>query len=178
MKIFISMGGFQLGKQFVVKELTILSNDTEWKHFIFVPPLQSLSESDKRTIRYTTKKIHHLNWTEGDVPYSASTPIIRKFERCTIYTYGYTCTNYLRSLLPTTVIIDIQKEQSYTMPNIIPMKGCFYNHGARHCSLAKASIIRAFMQDLQRFGIEELSSDDEDENDMEEPEDKVIQTCE
>lgn len=169
------MSGFQLGKQFVVKELSVLSSGDEWKHFIFAPPLQSLSESDRRTIRYTTKKIHHLNWTEGDVPYSASSSIIRKFDKCTIYTYGYTCTNYLRSLLPTTVIVDIQKEQEYTMPSIIPKKGCFCTHGARHCSLSKAAMIKAFMQDLELFGVEELDSCDED--DVKESEDKAIQTC-
>ena len=143
MNVFICMEGFQLGRLFVPKEVTVLSEGEEWRHFLLLPPTTTLSENDNRTIRYTTRNVHEITWTDGDIPHYSIHSILRKFQDSTIYTYGYSTTNYLRSVLPTTVIVDVQKE-GYEMADVLPKKGCFLIHDPRHYSLAKAHAVRDY----------------------------------
>ena len=144
--VFVSLEGFQLGKVLIAKELHILDAQTdEFKHFVFMAPDVNLTHQDKLTIRYSTLHLHQLSWNEGDIPYCLIGKIFKKIRSCVVYCYGYTTTNFLRSMMPTTVIIDIQ-DIGYTMPKTIPAKVCFRDHTPRHCAAAKAHAIRDFVR--------------------------------
>ena len=143
MNIFVSMEGFQIGRAFIPKEVTILSEGEEWKHFLFLPPTMVLSSIDHRTIRHATRNLHQLTWTDGDVPYSMLYPILTKFRDSTVYTYGSSTTNFLKEALPTSVIVDVQKE-GFEMPGILFKRCCFSTHDARQCSLVKAHAVKEF----------------------------------
>ena len=145
MSIFVGAEGFQLGKSFILKELYLLVGDsTDYKHFVFKAPILPLTAVDRRTVRYCTRYLHQISWTDGDVPYSALVPIIKKMESATLFCYGYTTARFLRKLLPTTIIIDTQSE-GYKMPAVIPSAPCFTTHTPRHCAAAKANAIRNYV---------------------------------
>lgn len=143
---YVTMEGFQLGKTFVVKELHLLAEDgDDHKHFVFASPIIPLSPQDQRTVRYTTRYLHGIGWYEGDVPYIALSSILEKFQNHILFTYGYTTTNFLREMLPLSVIVDLQKD-GYTMPSTLPPKPCFKQHNPRHCATAKAHALRDHFQ--------------------------------
>jgi len=143
MSVFVGAEGFQLEKQFVVKELYLLAAEgPDHRHFFFKAPLMHLSMAHRRTIRYCTRYIHELSWSEGDVPYSCVYPILKKMENMVLYCYGNATANFLRAVLPTSVVVDTQAE-GYQMPHVIPDKPCFCQHNTRHCAAAKAHAIRA-----------------------------------
>lgn len=143
---FVTLEGFQLGKSLIVKELHLLAEEgEEHKHFVFLPPTHQLSIDEQRIVRYSTRYIHGFGWYEGDVPYYAIEGILRKIQNYTIFSYGYTTCNFLRLLLPATVVIDTQKE-GYAMPKVIPTQKCFREHTPRHCAKAKAHVIRQFVR--------------------------------
>lgn len=147
MKIYIAAEGFQLKRLYVLKELHVLGENEEYKHFFFKAPLTlEPDEVDRKTIRYTTRNLSQLSWSEGDVPYEAIRPILQKFENHTLYTYGYTTTNFLKTILPTTVIIDTRDYQ-LQMPKEIPKQRCFYNHCPRYCAMAKAHVIKQHVEE-------------------------------
>ena len=143
---FVALEGFQMGKTLIVKELHLLAAQGEdHKHFMFLPPALQLSPEDRTTVRYSTRYLHGLNWNEGDVPYYAIEGVLKKVQNYTLYCYGYTTFNFLRTVLPYTVVIDTQKE-GYQMAKELPPQRCFTVHHARHCATAKAHAIREFVQ--------------------------------
>lgn len=145
---FVALEGFQMGKTLIVKELHLLAEGDDHKHFVFLPPALQLSADDQRTVRYSTRYIHGLGWNEGDVPYYAIEGIMKKVQNYTIFCYGYTTSNFLRTLLPYTVVVDTQKE-GYTMPKTIPTQRCFTDHTARHCARAKAHAVREYVRSCE-----------------------------
>ena len=144
MNIVICTEGFQLKDSYILKELTILSMGEEWKHFFFLPPAIKLSTNDKAWIRHSTRYCHELSWSDGDIPYTLIQPILEKFKDLTIYSYGQYDTNLLEEFLPTSVIVNIQRE-GYTLPNSIKKRNCFNNHNPSRCALAKAHAVKEYM---------------------------------
>ena len=115
MSIFVGAEGFQLGNTFILTVLHLSVGDsTDYKHFVFKAPLLPFTAIERRSIRYCTRYLHQISRTEGDVPYSALVPIIKKMESSTLYCYGYTTARFLRKLLPTSIIIDTQTELRVT----------------------------------------------------------------
>ena len=148
---FVALEGFQLGKTLIVKELYLLAEQgDDHKHFMFLPPAIQLSPEDKRTVRYSTRYLHGLGWNEGDVPYYSIEGILRKIQNYTVYCYGYTTTNFLRTVLPCTVVIDTQKE-GYVMSKLLPRQRCFTVHNSRHCAMAKAHAVRDFIRNFAEY---------------------------
>ena len=142
--VFIALEGFQVGKCFVLKELHLLITDDEFKHFVFSAPDITLDNKEQKTVRYCTRYLHGISWSAGDIPYDAIDGILRKYQTCTIYCYGYTSAGFLQKMLPTTVVVDVQKE-GYVMPKTIPTKQCFIVHNSRHCARSKAHAIRSYV---------------------------------
>ena len=142
----IGVEGFQLSNIFIVKELYIQIPSREFRQFIFKNPKDlQLNDEDLRTVRYTTRHLSGLSYTDGDVPYDEVAVVLNRLKNCTIYTYGYTARNFLRTYLPTTVIVDIQ-ELGFNMPTELPKTPCFINHRPRYCARAKADAIRLYLE--------------------------------
>ena len=149
MSIFVGAEGFQLGNTFILTVLHLSVGDTDstdYKHFVFKAPLLPFTAIERRSIRYCTRYLHQISRTEGDVPYSALVPIIKKMESSTLYCYGYTTARFLRKLLPTSIIIDTQTE-GYKMPTGIPSAPCFTTNASRHFAASKANAIRKYVNE-------------------------------
>lgn len=147
MELYIAGEGFTLPSGFVLKEMTILFSNREYKHFIFKKPENIiLTAKDKRTIRYTTSYFNNLSFTEGDIPYNIIDDILSPYKNYTIYTYSNIFTSFLKKRLPTSVVINIQT-LGFNLPKNLPKPNCFKNHNPRYCSLAKALNIRKVVED-------------------------------
>ena len=146
MKIFVAVEGYQLKKKFVLKELHMLGESGEFKHFVFKQPLLLPDEADRQTIRYTTRYLSQLAWTDGDVPYTEIRSILQKLQHHTLYTYGYTSEKMLQEFLPTTPIVNTQRH-GHRMPKELPKPNCFYHHRPRYCAMAKAQAVKQFIEE-------------------------------
>ena len=151
MELIIAAEGFTLASGYIVKELTMLFPNSEYKHFIFKKPANfTPSPKDVRTSRYITNKLNELSFTEGDVPYNSICSILQQYKDYKLYTYSSIVQDYLQIFLPTTTIINIQS-WGYKLPSTLPIPSsprCFRDHRPRYCSLAKAKAISKFVETI------------------------------
>ena len=147
MELYIAAEGFTLPSGFVLKELTIIFQNREYKHFMFKNPDNFYpTRKDLETIRYTTKHKNQLSFTEGDVPYNLINDILAPYKDYKLYTYSGVFCSFLQKRLPTTTVLNIQSFGHY-LPLKLPKPTCFRNHNPRYCSLAKALKILKVVQD-------------------------------
>ena len=145
MLCYVGVEGYTLKQGFVLKELALLYETTEYSHHIFAPPPTTLSLVDSKTVRYVTRYLNGLSYSEGQVPYSSVIPILKAIQHMTVYTYGANAVSFLLECLPNTVIIDVQ-EFNYEMPTILPPSNCPRFHNSRYCALAKGQAIKNFIE--------------------------------
>ena len=149
LELYIAGDGFTLPSCFILKELTILLPDREFKHFIFKQPDWFCpTAQDNITIRYTTTYLNQLSFTAGDIPYNIIDGILTPYKDYKIYTYSAIIQNYLQNILPTTTIINIQLF-GYKLPPVLPKPNCFKNHNPRYCSLAKVKAVCKFVEAIK-----------------------------
>ena len=111
---FVDLQGFIVNGKFTVKEVAILRSGTILSHYIFVEPTswRSLTEREKRSVRWLTNNNNCLRWTDGFVPYAQAENLIRAalcydpFEAgsgagttATIYVKGLEKSQWLRDIL-------------------------------------------------------------------------------
>ena len=118
--VYIALEGFQVGKCFVLKELHLLISDDEFKHFVFSAPDMTLDNKEQKTVRYCTRYLHGISWSAGDIPYDAIDGILRKYQTCTVYCYGYTSAGFLQKMLPTTNPGHYCMDVKISRGNVIP----------------------------------------------------------
>ena len=141
MELVIAAEGFTLPSGYVLKEMSIIFFNREYKHFLFKKPTNFLpTPKDIITIKYTTNRFNGLSFLEGDVPYNLIEDILTPYKDYKMYTYSYIFKNFLQNILPSTTIINIQTYEK-KLPANLPKPNCFRNHKARYCSLAKAKEI-------------------------------------
>lgn len=104
----IDVEGFQLSKDFFVKELAVFNPVTEnsWVG-LFKPPFESLYLKKKglQCINYCTDNFHGLKWDQGEFPYSAIYPMISHFaNNATLYAKGQQKCAWLRQFTSAPVI--------------------------------------------------------------------------
>lgn len=146
MEAFIAVDGYTLPSAFIVKELCIMFPGGEYNHFLFKPPVnQHLTIVDKRTIRYTTKHLNNLSYEDGDTPYEIIHRILSKYKEYRVFTFSDISLNFLQEVLPTTVITNIQV-YGFDMPAMLPDPTCCRVHNPRYCALAKAIVIKNFIE--------------------------------
>lgn len=144
MSIIITMEGYTLPSGYILKELCIMFQNGEFKHFLFSKPDIPLLKADKHTIKYTTKYISNLNFEDGDVPYVEIKAILEKQKESNIYTYSEIAEKVLQNHLPTTSIENVQ-DMGFRMPDKVPDSRCFRNHNQRYCAKAKAIEVMKFL---------------------------------
>ena len=150
MQIYIGIEGFTLTSGFILKEMSICFTNREFRHLLFQQPSNfKLSPRDIVTIRYTTKHLSQLSFTDGDVPYMCIPDILERYKHSTIFTYGECAVNFLQRYLQTSVIVNIQT-YGFKMPSVLSKPSCFINHTPRNCSLAKALQIRTFVENTSK----------------------------
>lgn len=146
LELYVASEGFTLPSGFVLKEITILFPNREYKHFLFKQPRSfTPTDNDISTIRYTTTHLNQLSFTEGDIPYNLINSILTPYKDYKIYTYSTVLENLLQTILPTTTIINIQS-LGYKLPLTLPKPNCFKNHNPRYCSLAKVRAVCRFVE--------------------------------
>ena len=144
MSVFIGIEGYTLPCGFILKELCIFYPNKEFDHFLFKSPDLTLTEADKRTIRYTTENLNELQYEDGHIPYDQIGEILNSVKDLIIYTYSEVAVKNLQKYLPTTVIKNIQHD-GFIMPKTLPESGCFRKHCQRYCGKAKSIQIKNFM---------------------------------
>ena len=145
-EVFVGAEGYCLSTRFIVKELSILSDDDEFDHFILSKPVDyQCTPADSVTINYVSRYINSLSFEDGDISYDILPTIIGKLKNHRIYCYGRITQKMLQSYLPTTTVIDIQ-EMGYRMEKTLLPRSCGRNHPSRFCSLSKAYAIKQFIK--------------------------------
>lgn len=100
--VAVDIQGFVLDKEFHPKELTI-HDGNQTNHYLFKPPtsFNSLSDSDKKQVRFTERSIHGIHYSSGYIEYSAVSDIIKDnlLSANIIYVRGHQKIDYLRKKL-------------------------------------------------------------------------------
>ena len=149
MEVYIGIDGFTLPSGFIAKEICFMYPNGEFCHLLFKPPVnQNLTRADERTIRYTTSNLNNLVYQDGDVPYECLNDILQTVQLYVIYTYSEVALRFLQSVLPTSIITNIQT-QGFKMPSTLPDPACFRRHNCRYCAKAKAIAVKNFVESGQ-----------------------------
>ena len=144
--VFVGIEGFTLPSQFIVKELTMLFSNGEFNHNLFEIPMDyTPTLEDLTTVKYATKYIHSLSFTEGDMPYNKLTEFVRRLESCKVYCYGHSTRKLIETLIPFTPVIDVQQE-GFAMPKTLPRSNCGRSHEGRNCSMSKAYCVKQYCE--------------------------------
>ena len=144
-QVIIALEGFTLPSGFIVKELTILSDNLKYQHFHFNKPKDFYpTAGDLRTIKYTSEVLSQLYFDDDSLlPYSTINDILKQMSSHKIYVAGHTAHKFITTYLPTTEVINLCKEYKFKYPLILPSVECFKQHTPRYCSLAKAKRIKS-----------------------------------
>ena len=87
--VFVGIEGFTLPEQYIAKEVTLLFENNEFTHVLLAPPLgYSPTTKEMRAINYTTKYLHGIPYTEGDMPHAKFNVILSRLNQ--IHTKLYT----------------------------------------------------------------------------------------
>ena len=146
MSCVVTIEGFQLLQQFVVKELTILFSTDKYQHFHFNCPVNMMiTPRDWSTIRYNQHYSGLDLIDDSYLPYDVIRYILNKVSKIRIFTAGNQAKKFLTDYLPNSEIIDICKVYGFKYPLILENSPCFINHSSRYCSLSKAKTVKAAM---------------------------------
>ena len=143
--VFIGIEGFYTKLHgYIAKELTLSYMGSEWCHFLLAPPSGEVTETDRKTISWTTNHLNHLNWNEGILPYDNISNILMTVGHCHVVCHGSAARIFLKKhLAPTTKLTDMA-ELGHKLPSKLPKAPCGRNHGGRYCSMAKAFHLRDY----------------------------------
>ena len=146
MEVYIGLEGYMLPQGYIVKELVILHTNDEYDHYILEAPKDLvLSPKDSYTIRWVTKNLNQLSYSDGFIPYNALTRIFQGVCNMTIYTHGCIATDFIQKYLPTTIVINTHIN-GFKLPELLPAVECSRFHPARYCAKAKAKAIKDYVE--------------------------------
>ena len=145
-RVFVAVEGYSLPNGFVVKELTVIKNNSDVDHFIFMKPDVVFTAAETKTIAWTTKYLNGLKLTDGHIPYNTVPHIISQLSHSKIFCYGSLTTKFLRSIIPLGYIIDVQLK-GFSLPKNLKDSHlrCGRSHPIRFCAMAKANAIKNFI---------------------------------
>ena len=143
---YIGIEGYNIPSGFIVKELAIVYPNEEFDHYLFKSPNDFLlTAKDEETIRYITRHLNNLSYTDGDIPYSMVGSVLEKLKDYTIYTYGLQTQRLVQGFLPTATIINTQ-DDGHKLDQHLPDPSCFRIHNFRYCAKSKAIEIQKFVE--------------------------------
>jgi hypothetical protein len=142
---FIEIEGFQVKKQYYIKELVILSSTKPLEpiYYIFKAPFPEsyLTIEENVCTKYVTQNLHKLQWSEGVTQFCAdciSNVIQAKFTDSTTYfCLGENKCAMLAKMFPR---LDIQPYCYSTFKELPPLAGhirCLHRDHGEHCALRK-----------------------------------------
>ena len=105
-----------------------------------------LTSRDAEIVRWVTRNLNHLSYSDGFFPYNALIQIFQRVKNVTIYTHGCIATNFIQKYLPTTIVINTRKE-GLKFPEHLPAANCSRFHPPRYCAKAKAKAIKEYVHD-------------------------------
>ena len=156
MSLVIDFEGFQVSsKQFFVKELAAYAvNDSTFRgRWLFKAPFcfDHLDKKSKITVLYTAYNIHHMDWTEGHLPYTDLPCILRMLFRSfkKIYVKGLQKKKFLERF--GVEIENLEDENCPRFCQLPPVETrCPYWHikGFSHCAVQKAEAYAKFLESL------------------------------
>ena len=144
MEVFIAIDGYTLKSGFVIKEICYIYRNGDFNHYLIRNPERILSESERRTVRYTINHLNNLCYFDGDIPYNLISTLLEHLCNFKLYTYGEIAVKVLQEYLPNTEIENIQNH-GYKMPATLPDSKCFRSHNQRYCAKAKAFDIKKYL---------------------------------
>lgn len=149
MSCVVALEGFQISSQFVVKELTILFDNSKYQHFHFNCPIDLIiAPRDWNTIRYHQNN-NGLDLTDDSyLPYGVIGYILGKISNQRIFTAGTQAAKFISDYLPTSEVIDICEVYKFKYPLILERSDCYFNHPSRYCSLSKAKTLKTALNIL------------------------------
>lgn len=142
--VVISIEGFNLQRDYIIKELSVIHQDDGYQHYQFKTPRDFIpTNQDLKTISFTKKYLngfsliddHHL---DNEIHES----ILKEFAKYTIYVAGEITQRFISKILPETTVIDVYDIMDFKYPKELPDPSCFSYHLFRYCSLAKARYIK------------------------------------
>ena len=146
MDVYVAAEGYTLPCGFILKELCIIFPNGEYNHHLFKSPDHiTLTATDERTVRWSTKNLNNLSYDDGDLSIEQLEVILYKLKDFTIYTYTSLVEKLIQNYLPTTVVINTQ-DMEYHLPITLPNPNCFRQHSYRYCAKAKAIAIKNFIE--------------------------------
>ena len=150
MNCYVGLEGFTLPIGYIIKELTIIFPNIEYNHFIFEPPKDlELSTCDQKPVRYASRHLNSISYTDGDIPYENIDPILKKITEYTVYTYSEVAAKMIQQSLPTTIVINTQ-DLGHQLPKELPNSDCFRLHNRfRYCAKAKAIAVKEFIETIE-----------------------------
>ena len=145
MDLIISLEGFSLKHQYIIKELTVMKMNGHYEHFLFSAPQMNITHQDRVTIQYTERNISGLLWSDGTLSYSSLIDILGKAATAAnggrIYCHGNMAREFLASRLPSTTCLVDSSQAGKKFPKRQQGGLCGKIHNGRYCSLAKAMFI-------------------------------------
>lgn len=100
--IICDIQGFSIDGEFCVKELSFVLGD-KISHFIMMPPKEfsSLSDKDKRTVKFLEKKLHGLRYTSGYIEYGKLPEILKSILQSgdIIYVNGHQKHDFFKNIM-------------------------------------------------------------------------------
>ena len=145
----MALQGFNLTTGFLTKELTVMTPNRNFAHWLFLKPKdRALSNTDELTVKYSSEKLHQLQYTDGNVSYTELDRILKelaKFDK--IYTYGHVAAEFLSKNLPSTKVIDTMDIGCSLPKDSKDKTDCGRKHNARYCSLWAAFKMYSFLNE-------------------------------
>jgi len=146
---FLDIECFQHGsEEMIIKELSVLDITRPFEVLSMVfqsnKPWSSLSEEQKRTYSYQTRRLHHLHWKEGEQLYSrdnVAEQLATAFPLITernVFVIGCQKAVFLRKEFNMLNIVEFNCERIKDLIKVPDHIVCTYrNHGRDHCAVLK-----------------------------------------
>ena len=145
--VFVGVEGFTLPNQFIAKEVTILLENNEFTNVLLAPPLGYYPTIEEiRSILYTTRNLHGIPYTEGDMPYAKLNDLFSRLRHHTVYCYGEHTRKLVQCHIPFTPVINIEHE-GFEIADKLRASCCGRSHSGRHCSFSKAIAVKNYCAD-------------------------------
>lgn len=153
MEYILDFQGFKNGKEFIIKELAIISTDAKiYELHLFLPPygLHQLTQDVKKQVHWIEKHLHGLYWSYGFREYSTLKDIFRLISiKGKVYVKGLEKQSFISQLLSDFDVKVINMEdlkcpklsvlKQQTQANFL--KPCIFNHSPHNCAYVNVYVL-------------------------------------
>lgn len=151
MRFFVDMQGFNSGREFIIKELGIVSEKENSRplHYLFEPPskFEELSSKTRAGNHWVTRNMHHLPWSVGDMPYNKLEETLSSaLKNCVAFVKGSEKRQFLNDRVTCTVFDLSECEECPSLSKLrssdVPYIRCPLNHDSMYCAYQTCQILK------------------------------------